>query len=151
MTDRFALEGMFSTDQITDVRRFAERLLAWIPDEDTRSRMAVATHELFENAIKFSDDGVAALEIEMQRTPRLHVRIITRNRAKDADLTSLHRLDASLREATDAMDLYVSLMKKSPDARGGLGIGRVAAESEMKVSMSFEGNVVQISAEMVDP
>lgn len=151
MSDRFELEGTFTSDHIADVRRFTERLLAWVPDRDLRSRMAIATHELFENAIKFSDDGQTALLVEMVRLPRLQVRIVTRNRAKDSDLTALHRLDADLREATDTMALYVTLMKTAPDARGGLGIGRVAAEAEMKVSMSFEGNVVQISAEMVDP
>lgn len=150
MSDRFELEGTFTSDHIVDVRRFTERLLAWVPDADLRSRMAIATHELFENAIKFSDDGTTALLIEMERLPKLQIRIITRNRAKDSDLTALHRLDENLRAATDAMALYVALMKTAPDARGGLGIGRVAAEAEMKVSMTFEGNVVQISAEMVD-
>lgn len=148
--DRFELEGTFTRDHVADVRRFTERLLAWIPDPDLRSRMAIATHELFENAIKFSDDGTAALLIEMERAPKLLVRIITRNRAKEADLMALHKLEANMREAEDAMALYVALMKAAPDARGGLGIGRVAAESEMKVSMQFDGDVVQISAETMD-
>ena len=115
MSDRFELEGSFTSDHIADVRRFTERLLAWVPDDDLRSRMAIATHELFENAIKFSDDGVTALVIEMVRLPRLQVRIITRNRAKDSDLTALHQLDTNLREATDAMALYVALMKSAPE------------------------------------
>lgn len=150
MSDRFELAGTFTNDQVADVRRFTERLLAWIPDADTRARMAVATHELFENAIKFSDDGVTALEIETKRAPRLHVRIATRNRANPTDLMTLHQLHASLREATDAMTLYLALMKAAPRARGGLGIGRVAAEAEMRVSMSFAGSEVMICAELED-
>lgn len=150
MSVRFELAGTFTNDQVADVRRFTERLLACVPDADVRGRMAVATHELFENAIKFSDDGVTALEIEMKRAPRLQVRIVTRNRAKSTDLTTLHQLDATLREASDAMTLYVALMKAAPRARGGLGIGRVAAEADMRVSMSFAGNVVMISAELED-
>lgn len=147
MSDRFDLEGAFTTEQVPDVRRFTERLLAWIPDRDMRARVSLATHELFENAIKFSGDGQATLLIEITREP-LQVRITTKNRAGQANLASLHKLSTRLQEAADAMSFYLGMMKDAPAARGGLGIGRVAAEAEMNVSMHFEQDVVIVRAEL---
>jgi hypothetical protein len=45
----------------------------------------------------------------------------------------------------------LSAIREQPDKRGGLGIGRVAAEAEMKVSVHFDGNLVVINAELGVP
>lgn len=148
MSDHFELAGEFTLDQVPEVRRFTERMLRWIPDRDVSARLAMATHELFENAVKFADDGVASLRVEVARLPSIRARITTRNRARASDLDTLHQLSARLRDATDPMTFYIQLMKDAPDARGGLGIGRVAAEGDMKVAMTLVDEHVVIDAEL---
>ena len=148
MNSHFELAGEFTLDQVPEVRRFTERMLRWIPDPDVSARLAMATHELFENAVKFADDGVASLRVEVARAPSIRARITTRNRAKRADLDTLQQLSTRLRDASDPMEFYVQLMKDAPDARGGLGIGRVAAEGDMRVAMELENEHVVINAEL---
>jgi hypothetical protein len=48
------------------------------------------------------------------------------------------------------MAAYLTMMRAAPDARGGLGIGRVAAEAEMKVTVAVLDNVVVVRAELED-
>src|SRR5580704_12744913 len=62
----FELTFRPSIDLITIVRRFvADFYLKVTQDEDAASRLAVATHELLENAAKYSIDGAAELEVRV--------------------------------------------------------------------------------------
>src|SRR6188474_1597550 len=78
---------------VSIVRRFVsdfyDRTLA---DPDATSRVALATHELLENAVKYSRDGRAKVRIEVSgRGERVRVRIRTRNRANPADAEHIRR------------------------------------------------------------
>src|SRR5258708_485776 len=65
----FELTFRPSVDLITIVRRFvADFYLKVTHDEDVASRLALATHELLENAAKYSTDGTA--ELAMGVDPR---------------------------------------------------------------------------------
>lgn len=144
--DRFLLEGSFGLNQAAEIRRFTETLVAWIPDGDARARVALAAHELFENAVKFSDDGKAALHVEWQRAPSPRVSVSTRNRAKPTDLVALGALAERMRAASDPLAFYVAVMKEKPKARGGLGIVRIAAEAEMLLDIDVKDDEVVIRA-----
>jgi anti-sigma regulatory factor (Ser/Thr protein kinase) len=66
---------------VSIVRRFVsdfyDRTLA---DPEATSRVALATHELLENAVKYSRDGRAKVRIEVSgRGEKVRVRIRTRN------------------------------------------------------------------------
>jgi hypothetical protein len=145
--NRFALDGPMDVGDVAHVRRFVERLCRrQLTTEDGVSRLAMATHELLENAVKFSIDGAASLTIEVK--PNAEVSITTRNRASKADLADLSRLANDLHNATDPMKFYLELMRRSPSqVRGGLGIGRVAAEAEMRIELDVQGDIVQVRAE----
>jgi hypothetical protein len=147
MTARtFELAGSIELQDVPDVRRFVEKLHRRIVhDGDDVSRVIMAAHELLENAVKFSADGSATLHIEV--TPGAHeVCITTRNRARPSDVEDLRRIAAELGAATDPMSFYLSQMHRSPETRGGLGLGRVAAEGEMAVQVKLDGDVVEINA-----
>jgi two-component sensor histidine kinase len=145
LANRLQLDGEFSIEQVPDVREFVERLHADLPDPDILARVSMAAHELFENAVKFAADGVASLELELSRE---RVVITTRNRARTDHLGGVRQMSAKLRAATDRMAFYVDLMRSSPKARGGLGLGRVAAEAEMDVAIDIVDDVVTVRAEL---
>jgi hypothetical protein len=147
LSNRLQLDGEFTIEQVPEVRLFVERLHASIPDDDVVARVSMAAHELFENAVKFTSDGVASLKVEVARNPQ-RVVITTRNRAHSDHLADLRQMGARLREATDMMAFYIDLMRTAPKARGGLGIGRVAAEAEMEVAIDVEDDIVTIRAEL---
>lgn len=147
MMHRFELDGAITRDQIPDVRRFVERMhTKLLGDGDLVSRIAMAAHELFENAVKFSIDGSAKLSVSITETS---VCIITTNRAAGGNLEELRDRAKALREAHDMMRFYVELMRKGdPKVRGGLGLGRVAAEAEMTLQLDVTGDLVVIRAEL---
>src|SRR5262249_11357947 len=59
---RIELEGTIALDDVSHVRRFVETLHRRVAmTDDDASRLAMVTHELLENAIKFSADGGASL------------------------------------------------------------------------------------------
>ena len=145
MNALFEVRGEISVSDVPDVRRFVDKFhRKLVTDADKRSRVAVATHELLENAIKFSADGSAWLRIEIIDGALC---ITTRNRARHADLDVLTNIARELSSAPDAMTFYLDLMQRSPaDVRGGLGLGRVAAEGEMTIGLALDGDVVEVRA-----
>lgn len=143
----FELDGEFKVEQVPEVRRFVERLHASIGDEDVLARVTMAAHELFENAVKFAADGIASIRFEVSRRAR-RIAITTRNRARPGDLVDLRATAAKLQASDDPMAFYIELMRSDPAKRGGLGIGRVAAEAEMRVGFEFVDDLVVVRAEL---
>jgi anti-sigma regulatory factor (Ser/Thr protein kinase) len=142
--ERFEItNGKLTVEDVPDVRRFIEKLHRTASNPDDIERVAMATHELLENAVKFSTDGSASLCVEVGGS---QVTIVTRNRAKTDDLQELYKIGRDLAEALDPMLFYLEQMRHSHRA-GGLGLGRVAAEGQMKIEVILDGDVVQIRAE----
>lgn len=144
MSERFEINGSLSVDDVPDVRKFVERLHRRVSSPDDISRVALATHELLENAVKFSSDGSASLKVEVGGST---VTITTRNRAKPSHLDEVAKIAEELAGALDPMLFYLEQMRRHPERSGGLGLGRVAAEGEMKLELRLDGDIVQIRAE----
>lgn len=141
----FELTCAITIEDVPDVRRIVEKLHGRLMrNGDDVSRVAMATHELLENAVKFSADGTASLKIEI--VDGSQVRITTRNLAREQDLAGIASLAKEIESVTDAMSFYLELMERSPDSRGGLGLGRIAAEGEMQVAIELDANVVEVHA-----
>jgi hypothetical protein len=133
-------------EDVPAVRRFVEKLhRRLVTSSDDVARVAMATHELLENAVKFSTDGNATLKIEVVDGEQ--IRITTRNAARTADREGLRVLTEQLAAAPDPMVFYLQRMQEAPAERGGLGIGRVAAEGEMTIGVTVDGDVVEVRAQ----
>ncbi len=142
---RFELVGTITIEDVADVRRFVEKLhRRYVPNLDDASRLAMATHELLENAVKFSADGTATLKIEIIDGAEFCV--TTTNQARMQDVDALVTIAAELEAAPDAMAFYIELMSRAPRAKGGLGLGRIAAEADMRIQLEMREDIVAVTA-----
>ncbi len=147
---RFEMTFSPSPPLVALVRRFVGAFCEQLfHDHDLGSRVAVGTHELLENALRYSNDGETTLCMELDDRARpIVVTIRTRNRVAlsnaDAVARHLHEIDAS----ADVHAHYQLLMRRTAktDHAGGLGLGRVASEAEMRLSYTLDGDILEVVA-----
>lgn len=150
--DRASFELSFTpnVELISMVRQFVQSFYEQIlKDPDTTSRLGVAAHELLENAVKFSCDGVTQIRVDVRKEGgKCEVSIATQNRAEEAHLAALKELIREIASAEDPLGYYQLLMRRSLKRTdgSGLGLGRIRAEAEMELDCKIEGNLVQLRA-----
>jgi anti-sigma regulatory factor (Ser/Thr protein kinase) len=150
--DTAHFELKFSPDVkfVSTVRRFVTELYARIlSDEVASSKLAVATHELLDNAVLYSLDGGTTLRIGVRRDrDDVRVCIETKNRATPEHLDAVRRTLDRLCAATDPRAHLQALMRETAKRAygSGLGLARVCAESDMNVEHKIEGDVVHLRA-----
>jgi anti-sigma regulatory factor (Ser/Thr protein kinase) len=136
---------------IATVRRFVgEFYVRILDDAELTSRLVVATHELLENAVRYSADGQSSIRIGVEQAGTdIKVSIETRNKTLDPNRKELDELLAEMRNTPDRDGFYQTLMARSSKrAHGsGLGLGRIHAESLMDLSSEIEGDIVKLRAE----
>lgn len=138
---------------VNEVRRFAvgfyERMLH---DDDYGSRIAIATHELLENTVKYSSDGVTDLSIVIEpagEATRLTIR--TRNRTVDEHRDVVRRFFDEMRLWPSPSDYFQELMRRTVlrERGSGLGLARVAAEAEMSLDYEITGEDLTVIARAI--
>lgn len=136
---------------VSIVRRFVSDFYdRTLGDPDATSRVALATHELLENAVKYSRDGKAKVRIEVTSSgKRARVRIRTKNRGNAEDAEQIRRTLDEMK-SMDPNVYYLGLMRRNA-ARSdgsGLGLARIQAEAEMSMSVSRgKSGIITVSAE----
>jgi hypothetical protein len=138
-----------SVQLISLVRRFVEDFYHGVLDDRVAaSRLALATHELLENAAKYSTDGSASLYVEVD-TKGGGVLVRTTNRANALQIERLTAAFAEIKAASDAAALYAQTIRRTAlleVGSGGLGLARILAEGDMVMELSVEDDRVQIGA-----
>jgi hypothetical protein len=136
-----------SVELISVVRSFVADFYARVvQDPDAAYRIALSTHELLENVAKYSTDGETTLFVECEADS---VSVRTINRASAERIALLEQAFAEMSEATTADTMYIAAMRRSAaraSGSGGLGLARIWAEGEMKLTLVVEADRVEIRA-----
>lgn len=137
---------------VSTVRRFVSDFYReLLSDADVSDKLAMATHEMLENAVHYSIDRRSELIIALREaTPDIVVSITTKNRATDERLLKVRSALDEVVSAEDAADLYNQLMRravKRQDGGSGLGLGRIRAEADLALSYTIDGDTIVVMAE----
>jgi hypothetical protein len=147
----FTLSFRPSAALVSAVRRFvADAYEHWLSPELT-DQLALASHELLENAVLHSCDDEA--EVHLEVTPFADgqaVCIRTRNAASAENLDALRTLFAELDAAADPDAHYLEMMRRSAKRTdgSGLGLARIRAETIMTMMLDITDGRVSISARL---
>jgi len=135
---------------VSPVRCFLEQALkSVVTDADFVDRVAMAAHELLENATKYSaDDAVLKLSLVLDGATGRDVVLRVSNVAQAAHLQRLRRFLAEINEAADPMILYLDMMARDPfdTTVSGLGLARIRAEAAMFLDLMVENEMVTLTA-----
>jgi anti-sigma regulatory factor (Ser/Thr protein kinase) len=132
---------------IDEIRRFAESFSACAcPGADREAQVALAVHELMQNAVPHSLGEEVELVLEVSRDQDA-VSIRVTNRCTDADYEDLRERVERMNEEPDALAHYVRTMRDHPShTRGGLGLARVRFEAQLDISVRREAGRVTVEA-----
>lgn len=147
-TPSFELIFRPSVALITIVRRFVSEFYSRVVDDaDVAGRLALATHELLENAAKYTTGGETYLHVDLDRKSGA-VTVRTRNRTGPEQIAVLIQRFEVLDRATDPAALYNSMLRRSAlQAQGsGLGLVRIRTEGEMSLDLVVTDDLVEINA-----
>jgi hypothetical protein len=131
---------------VSTVRRFTgEFYRRVLVDQELASRLALATHEMLENAVTYANDEETAIRIDVEGD-LLCVR--TWNSAAPDRIAAIKKAIDSVMAAPDPDAFYQEQMivaAKRNDG-SGLGLARIRGEAEMNLSYEFDNNKACIRA-----
>jgi hypothetical protein len=119
-------------------------------DEDAAARLRLTAHELLENIVKYSSNAACELRFELRKggAGALEAQLQTRNVPRSENRPDAEARLAALTAAADPHEHYDSIIADSArqPAGSGLGLARIHAETEYRLSHRFEGEALFIVA-----
>jgi hypothetical protein len=138
-------------EQVSAIRSFLKNYCGpLLKDADLVDRMAIAIHELLENASKYSARGWARLCVAVNQSdgsdPELSIKVFNIPAAEHVE--GLRSIVAKVMRAADPQEAYQDVMAASVQRSegSGLGLARIRAEAGMKLSLTFQEEYACIEA-----
>lgn len=138
---------------IDELRRFVQSFCACAcPGEGREEQVALAVHELMQNAAPRAGDHSVELVLEVMPAADL-VRISVTNPCPAEEYAVLRERLERMAAEPDALKFYVATMRETPmNARGGLGLARVHFEAQLDLSAAWaEGHVTVVAVGRLRP
>ena len=131
---------------VDDIRQFVESFCAnACPEAEREEQLALATHELVQNAIANAATPDIELKLEVDRaSERVSVSVSNHARADQIEVLR-SRLDKAQSYA-NPLEGYVAAMREDPDSRGGIGLARIRFEAALDLALDVQGERVTICA-----
>ena len=132
---------------VDEIRRFAESFCACAcPGESREAQVALAVHELMQNAIPAS--GGQDVDLTLQVDPVAdRIEIAVSNPCSDEQYLELQQRIQRMNEEPDALRSYLKAMSEAPSkVRGGLGLARIRFEAQLELAVNREGRRVTVLA-----
>jgi hypothetical protein len=132
---------------IEPAREFLFNFLAIaLQDRDVASQICIAAHELMENAIKYSADEAAHIQVELLAAGPIRLSVENAIRPEHVD-NFINEVRAA-QKAEDAFAFYQKKMVESlarADGKAGLGLARIRWESQMSLYCEVKDGVARIT------
>jgi hypothetical protein len=137
-----------NVELVSTVRKFVSSFYVKLLDGDATERLALATHELLENAVKYSSTGETAIRIDIESVDPPRICIRTWNQASPEHVAQIVEAFRQSCETSNAFTLYQRLIERSATrtSGSGLGLARVRAECDMELSYVLDEDEVCIVA-----
>lgn len=131
---------------VDDIRRFVESFCAAAcPGAEREEQLALAAHELVQNAISYASEPGVDLRLSVDHAAK-RVRVSVSNVVRPEQAKVLRERLAALAAHPDPLTAYVAAMRESPDTRGGLGLPRVRYEAALELELTHEDRRVTVHA-----
>jgi hypothetical protein len=119
-------------------------------DDDAANRVRLTAHELLENIAKYSAEQACELRFALHRSSdgALFASVETRNVPRAENRVDADRRLSALCAASDPHEHYDAVIAHSASqaAGSGLGLARIHAETEYRISHRFEAEALVIVA-----
>lgn len=135
-----------NVELISSIRLFVTKFYQPTLSADAVSRVALATHELLENAMRYTDRPPTEVRLRIEIRGDAVV-LQTWNNTDASHHEVVQGLFEEMNRAPDPLIHYCLLMKRNARREGsGLGLARIRAEGEMDLSYELVDSKLRIEA-----
>ncbi len=132
---------------VDGVRRLVESFCASAaPDAARDEQLALAAHELLQNAFAGSPDADVELEAEIDRRAG-RIRVSVTNACEPAHIPALVARVARVQAHRTPLAAHLEALRDDPQGHGGVGLSRIRYEAELDLRIGVDGARVTIHAE----
>jgi anti-sigma regulatory factor (Ser/Thr protein kinase) len=136
---------------VDDIRRFVESFCAAAcPGSEREEQLALAAHELVQNAISYASQPGVDLRLSVDHEAK-RVRVSVSNVVTPEQAQELRERVAELVANPDPLAAYVSAMREAPHSRGGLGLPRIRYEAALDLELEVSGGSDRVTVHAHGP
>ncbi len=131
---------------VSTVRRFTEEFYQrTMEDHEVSEKVALATHELLENAVSYASDGETGVRIEVVDNKLM---VQTWNRTSPDHIADLIARIDEMNRVADPDEYYQQMLNQTAYRTdgSGLGLARIRAEAEMAITYEVVLDQLHIKA-----